>query len=369
MNNSKSFSISSEKLTDFQTSLQEKIEQYGKPSLGIIYVHADLDIRGIHHYMDEQMIPMYTGLFMYLPENSFKIYHTKPGASELSGRELGLFTKNAFADAGIYMLIASKDTQTDIFIREVQQNSHDKVPLYGGYTFGNLESEEYTVFSNDYFEHNGIVAVVFNLDKVEMLGDSYSGWDSIGTTHTVTHSIGNELIEVDGKPALDVFITYFDYFDLEKVAKGEEDDEYIISNHPIKVIEADGASCLKSPMHINTDRKSMTFYCSVPEGTKFKFCNNPKMDITDNLIERIQKIQANKTDIDCFLITSCASRYLTLGPFFKKEVKRLFSIWEKPMVGFLSGGEIGNVAETNKSYFHNVTCVFTGFKIKTGNDG
>ena len=381
MNSHNSFSIASQELAEFKQVLKGHMEEKGKPSLAILFVNADLDLEGIHTFMTETGIPhigcssagelsddtyvegMYSGLFMYMPEESFKLYHSHIQHPDLTGKELGSFIKGSFTNPGVYLLVASKDIQTDLYIREVQHSTSLDIPLYGGFAFDNLKFEEYTVFTNDYFSHNGVVAVVFDCDVVELYGDSYSGWDSMGTFHTITKSQGNELLEIDGKPAFEVFNDYFDYIDMEKAAKGEE-DRLIIGNHPIKVYEANGSTYLKSPMELDLERESLKFYCSVPVGTRFKFCNNPQIEITDNLIERIESIKENLTDIDCFLITSCASRNLTLGPFFKREIKQLHGIWERPMAGFLSGGEIGNVKESGMSYFHNVTCVFTGFKLK-----
>lgn len=379
MNNN--FSIGSENLEEFKYLLEEKISQLGKPSLAILFVNADLDINGIHNYMEINQIPhigassagelcnqnfqlgLYSGLFMYLPKDCFKIYHTPKEESTLSGINLGSFAKEQYKNPGIYTLIASKNLQTDLYIEEVQQATYDEIPLYGGHAFDNLKYEKYTIFSNNYLSNEGVVSIIFDCNKVEIYGDAYSGWDSIGITHTITKSDKNELLEIDGKPALDIFTDYFDYFDIEKVARGE-DDSFGIGNHPIKIIDKSGAGSLKSAISLNLERKSMSFFCSLPVGTQFKFCTNPKLEITDNLIARIDKLKKEVEDLDCILITSCAGRHLTLGPFFKKEIKRLYRIWNKPMAGFLSGGEIGNVKTSNKSFFHNVTCVFTGFKLK-----
>lgn len=381
MHLSNSFSIATESLNDFQDRLNTKIAENGKPSLGILFINADLDIEGINNLLCQLEIKhiggsssgefmdgtykrgLYTALFMYMPENYFRIYNSHNVDSYLSGHELGIFAKQSYQNPGIFMLIASKDTQTNNCIHQIQEATSTDIPLYGGHAFDNIKFEKYTVFTNCKISHKGVVAVVFDCDKVEMHGDSYSGWDSMGTTHVVTKARENELLEIDGRPALDMFSEYFDYFDVEKAAKGEEEN-IILGNHPIKVHDESGATNLLSAMHIDVEKRSMFFYSSIEEGTKFKFCNNPKLEITDHLINRIQELKDKVNEVDCALITSCYSRHLTLGPFFKKEVQRLYDIWEKPMVGFLSGGEIGNVAGANKSYFHNVSCVFTGFKMK-----
>jgi len=170
-------------------------------------------------------------------------------------------------------------------------------------------------------------------------------------------------LEIDGKPSLDIFTSYFDYFDIEKAAKGE-DGRFIIGNYPIKIFESNGSTALRSPIHLNLERSSLIFYSNMEAGKKFKFCVNPKIEIVDNLINRLKQLHKTHNDIDGLLVTSCASRHLTLGPFFKKEVNQIFQIWNKPVAGFLSAGEIGNSIESNVSCFHNVTCIITGIKVK-----
>jgi len=373
-----SFSLSAKNLSEFERLLEQKINEFGKPSLSFTFVNSDLDIEGIHQYLDKIEIPhigassfgeihddlfysgMYSSLFMYLPVHSFNIYNAELSNSIDNGKELGEYAIEVYKNPGIYLLIASNNILTDLYVKEIQKATKNQIPLYGGLAIDNLKFEKYTVFASEFISHNGVVAIVFDCDKVDIFGDSYSGWDSIGITHTITNSDNNILLEIDGKPALDVFTNYFDYFDLEKASKGEGEN-FAIGNHPIKIIEEDGTNSLKSPISLDIERKSMSFFCSLPKGTKFKFCTNPKIEITDKLIERLRN---DKPDLDCILITSCVGRNLTLGPYFKKEVKQIYEIWNKPIAGFLSGGEIGNVRESNKSTFHNATCIFTGFKLK-----
>ena len=141
MKENNNFSIYAKELQDFAALLEEHIERSGKPSLAILFVNADLDFKGINELLNKEQIPhigtssagelcnesfstgVYSGLFLYLPEESFKIYHSAESESGLSGKELGLFAKEAFDKPGIYMLLASKNTQTDQFIEEVQQQN------------------------------------------------------------------------------------------------------------------------------------------------------------------------------------------------------------------------------------------------------
>jgi hypothetical protein len=74
-------------------------------------------------------------------------------------------------------------------------------------------------------------------------------------------------------------------------------------------------------------------------------------------------LELSKEDFDFMIICSCAGRLLTLGPVSKMEVSEMYEFCSTPMVGFLASGEIGNVKDNNKSYFHNLTNILTGFKL------
>lgn len=375
------FSLQSSELEKFIAQYESMKAEYGKPALAILFVNADLDMHGLNQFLISEGVDhigastageicddhfekgIYSGLFLYIPEEAYKFVSLPINAG--AGNDFGMFIKDAFDKPAVYSLIASKSIETDLLIRDIQKLTDEKIPLYGGLAMDNFKFEKYTVFSNEGLMHNNLVAIVFDRTMVDLVGDAYSGWESLGLTHEITNSIGNELLEIDGQPATEVFLGYFNYFDIDKLARGEE-VEFSVGNHPIMVEELTGAKSIKSPVEIDLERQSLKFYSSVPIGTKFKFCRMPDTSISQKLLERQEKLKDHFEDLDALIITSCVGRNLTLGPFFEDEIKSIHDIWDIPMTGFLSGGEIGNPFESGISCFHNVSSIITGFKLLNG---
>lgn len=371
-------SFCSDTLVDFESRYHAMHSNHGKPALAILFVNADLDIEGLNKFLIAKEVlhigastageicddkfdhGLYSGIFFYISEDAFKLYHVP--ISNTSGSAFGNFIKQSFDQPAVYSLIASKSIETDLLIKEIQELNDLSIPLYGGLAMDNLKFEKYTVFNNAGMSHNGLVAVVFDRSKVDLVGDAYSGWESLGLTHTVTASVGNELFEIDGQAAADVFLGYFNYFDVEKLSRGEE-VEFSVGNHPIMVDEDTGAQSIKSPVELDIEKKSLKFYSSIPVGTKFKFCTMPDISISEKLVDRLESLKSDFGVMDGIIVTSCVGRNLTLGPFFEDEIKSIFDIWNIPMTGFLSGGEIGNPFESGISCFHNVSSIITGFRL------
>lgn len=76
----------------------------------------------------------------------------------------------------------------------------------------------------------------------------------------------------------------------------------------------------------------------VSEGHKFVFEDNG--------------IGIEESDV---LMISCLIRFHSFGPLFTQEVDSIYNLWEKPMAGFLSYGEIGNTGDQKIAEFHNAT--------------
>ncbi len=379
--NKVAFTVHGQDFTQFKIEFEKQVAQNGLPTVGIIYYDVHSEFAAINKYLAARKVD-YIGastpgiitnntlsnngisaIFMYIPKSYYTIHKVAFAETQNAGVELGEFAKSTYSNPGIYALISGMNVRSDLLIKDIQSVTHEQIPIHGGNAMDDLKFNNFSVAVNGVLLHEGLASIIFDCDKINLIGAAISGWDSIGITHTVTKSSGNELLEIDNQPALSVFHNYFSYFDLEKIASGE-DRLVFIGNHPIKVVQDDGQVVMKSALTLNIERQSMNYICSVPVGTKFKFCTNPSIDIINNLAEKLNIVKNDYPDIDALLVSNCIGRYNSLGPFFKDEVTKLFNVWEVPMVGFLSAGEIGNNYESKKSHFHNVTCSVMGLKIK-----
>ena len=172
-----------------------------------------------------------------------------------------------------------------------------------------------------------------------------SGWKGIGTIKTITQANGNVVHMIDDQPALDVYSRYFN------INLG--DDQTLAAEYPLLVMRDDGTSVLRAAMLINPD-KSMVYAGSVPQGSKVQFSVPPSNEIIEFAIENLSQFKQARQRAEAVILFSCKGRHLALGPMIEDEIAAIHDLWEVPMTGFFTYGEIGPTA-AGRCDFHNNT--------------
>lgn len=62
---------------------------------------------------------------------------------------------------------------------------------------------------------NGVVCLVFNMERVILNGLVISGWKFIGGINVIIKVIGNQVFEINGEFVYDVFVCYFGLIEVE----------------------------------------------------------------------------------------------------------------------------------------------------------
>ena len=68
-------------------------------------------------------------------------------------------------------------------------------------------------------------------------------------------------------------------------------------------------------------------------------------------------------DAEAVIVFSCAGRIISLGPLMNKEIAGISKIWNAPMAGFFSMGEIARATD-GKNDLHNLTTCCVALKEK-----
>ena len=104
----------------------------------------------------------------------------------------------------------------------------------------------------------------------------------------------------------------------------------------------------------------------MPEGSKFRFSLPPDDDVIDAVIDACQGMkESHAPEADAILYFSCAGRILSLVPLMKREIKTVQQIWDVPMAGFFSTGEIAR-ATGGRNELNNATSCCVVLKEKAG---
>lgn len=206
------------------------------------------------------------------------------------------------------------------------------VPVCGG-----LASETDFAFkkTNIFFEgqelQNHISAVGFYGKDFVMESYAAHGMKPFGVFKKITKSQNNFLIEVDGKPAVDWYLSYLTEKDVSSLLKEEKEKllaelaakalAYPIQIYPPGEKEVEG--CVRTPIGFNapgTPEGSVLFTGEIPEGYSLKMMLANPQEVIEGAEEAVNALQAH-ADVDESLLIhlSCSARQLFLAKLVEHE--------------------------------------------------
>ena len=251
----------------------------------------------------------------------------------------------------------------ETLLRSIEKVLGSHLNLFGGMAGDDMSFKGTYVFTNDWSSGYGIAAIVFNEDEIKMYGVALSGWKSVGVSRTITKSKKNLLYEIDGKPALAMYLRFLGE-DLDSTQDQTKFFDDVGLHYPLQIQRKDREPMMCNPMGYNKAENALILEADIEEGAGFRFSTPPDFDIVETVVGKAKEIRnANDVDADAVLIFSCASRLSALGPLAQQENEGLAATWKAPMAGFYTYGEFGR-AINGKHEFHSTTCSWVALKEK-----
>ncbi|MEZ5041325.1 MAG: FIST N-terminal domain-containing protein [Saprospiraceae bacterium] len=229
-------------------------------------------------------------------------------------------------------------------------------PIFGGLAGDDMHFKQTYAFSSLGKTDDGLLSLIFNRDKVEVVGLATSGWQPIGLEHVITKANENIVYTINDIPALDFFIKYFGTFN-DATAENNllNDFENVSAQYPLQVIRDDGSYILRSPLIADLENRALILAGGVKEGDRFRFSMSPGFKVIENTISEFVDWKKEHSQADASIFFSCIGRHSALGPMIDDEIAGIYRQWNKPMIGFFSYGEIG-ATKDGQCDFHNETC-------------
>ena len=271
------------------------------------------------------------------------------------------FAEQAFQNPAIITCSGGVLNDGEEIVEGLTQFSKRNIPIFGGLAGDDLRIQDTYVFDQSEVTNNGMWAVVFDGDKIEVKGLATSGWRALGTYHTVTKAEGNIIYTINDEPALDFFNRFFGEY--EKPNGKDKPISSMSAQYPFQIKRNDNSSVLRSPMMGDEIKRTLTLFGSIKQGDQFSFSISPGLEVIESTVEEFNKFYDTIPEADALILFSCKGRHAALGPFIEDEIKGIYENWQKPMIGFLSYGEIGN-AKNGVCEFHNVACSLVVIKEK-----
>jgi hypothetical protein len=185
---------------------------------------------------------------------------------------------------------------------------------------------------------------------------SAGGWEEFGPERVVTKSEGNVLLELDHKPALELYKQYL----------GDEASRLPSSAllYPLVVRRGNGqdAPVVRTIVGVDESRQSMTFAGDIPEGSSAKLMRASIDQLVDGATTAAEQAKVEGSS-GLAVLVSCIGRKLLMGQRTSDEVEAVAAALGNSFacVGFYSYGEISPLCESGSSELHNQTMTVTSF--------
>lgn len=384
----KAKSIKGKSLEEIQSALQQSAADGFKPTLAIVFISIKQDRKAVCEILHKEGIDILGATscteFIDGSQSSGEIVimlfdinkddycilfegiggRTLPdAATRLAKAALQKFKKPAFIICSTSLSEKGDMLDGETLIRSMEHVVGAQVSMFGGMAGDDMTFKGTYVFTHEHATDYGVVALVLNEEKIGMYGVALSGWKPIGVPRTITRSKKNLLYEIDGKPALEMYLHFLG----QDIASADDRLKFFDSiglYYPLQIERKEREPMMCNPMGYDKEESALILESDVEQGSRFRFSTPPDFDIVETVVNKAKEIKdAGNTDAEAVLIFSCAGRLSALGPMAQTENEELAALWNAPMAGFYTYGEFGR-AINGKHEFHSTTCSWVALKEK-----
>ena len=196
-------------------------------------------------------------------------------------------------------------------------------------------------------------------DCVEVGVGVAGGWNDFGPDRLITRSEGNVLMELDGKPALDLYKEYLGEFAADLPGSA------LLFPLSIRRPGQGSVPLVRTVLGVDEDARTMTFAGDVPLGASARLMRttNERMVHSAGLAgtRAMERLRADRPAL--VVSVSCLGRRLLLGERSDDEVETVVEGMPpgSAHVGFYANGEIAAGEAGARSELHNQTIAVTTF--------
>lgn len=360
---------------EFQSALQQTMDTGFKPTLAVVFISISQDRKTVCKILDDLRIAVYgvttngefideelgkksiAVLLLDINPSYFKVFFAEFPEKNYreAAKALAQKAKEQIHNPAFLIAASHMETDGEQLLFGFEDAIGKQVNVFGGMAGDDYAFSEQYVFTNDRESNRGMVVLVLDEEKVIIKGKATCGWKAVGTPKTVTKSIGNHVFTVDDEPVLDITAKYGGLGKLEE--KNTEAAMEIAVNFPLQLQREFGDPVMRPGLLIKWEDRSFVCSGSVPQGSKVRFSLPPDFDVMDKVIKGVEELKATEMpDADALVVFSCAGRILSLGPLMNQEIEGVKKVWNVPMVGMFSNGELGRATGGNLEMHNLTTC-------------
>ncbi len=357
--------------TDSISSLENQLDKHTttnfNPTLAFVFASVSYDIDALSGLFDKheiQLVGCTTAgeiindemsdetivvLLLDMKKEHFFIHIADEEDTFLAAKNATLKANEKFDNPSLIVFSSGLSINGDDIIRGV--NEIGTYPLFGGMAGDDFKMKSSYSFTNNKKMDKALLFLIIDQNNIEINGLATSGWKPVGTKKIATKTKGNILYTIDDKPALDVFLEYFDI----PIPNDHRKDiiAEVGAKYPLH-LQKDGYTTLRAPL-MATDEGALILAGEVIQGTSMFFSMPPDFEIIGQCVKDIGTLKESFPETDAVILVSCGARHLALGPMIEGELEGLRELWNAPLTGFFSYGEIGAAKGTTICDLHNET--------------
>jgi len=378
----KTKSIKGKSTAEIKTALEESMADGFTPTLAICFISKSQDIKSICELLDAAGIAIFgcttngefideetekgSAAILLLDMNKayFQLYFEEYVAGNYRevAKAIAKKTCEKFPTPAFLIGLSHQAVDGEEILRGFEDVVGAAVNVFGGCAGDDYSFSEQFVFTNGKVSNQAIVCIALDEAKINVKGIATCGWKAIGTEKTVTKSVGNHVYTVDNIPVLDITAKYGG---IQNVSPDNQDLLLeIAANLPLQLLREKGDPIMRPGLMI--DWSDHSFYTSgaVPQGSKVKFSVQPDLDVMEKVVKGVENLKAtDMPEADALVVFSCAGRILSFGPMMNMELEGIKKVWNVPMAGMFSNGELGRATGGNLE-MHNLTVCCVALKEK-----
>jgi hypothetical protein len=255
---------------------------------------------------------------------------------------------------GILILSDGLNVNGSELVRGINSIVSSEVKVTGGLAGDGPNFQKTWVLRNGLPETNIVSAVGFYGENIVIGHGSRGGWDIFGPERKITSAKDNQLFELDGKPALELYKNYLGELATELPASA------LLFPLSLRTNLNEEKRIVRTILSIDEETQSMTFAGDVPEGALVQLMRANLDRLIDGAEEAALMTQENNPKGTLSIAISCVGRRLILGERVEEELEATMDSLppKTKQIGFYSYGEISPYA-TGHCDLHNQTMTLT----------
>jgi hypothetical protein len=261
--------------------------------------------------------------------------------------------------AAIFILSDGVGINGSRLVRGVSETLRRPIPVSGGLAGDGGRFDSTWILANGEPTGGHVSAVGFYGERFRVGLGSEGGWTEFGPERRITRSQDNQLFELDGRPALDLYKEY-----LGELSVGLPGAALLF---PIAIRDprCDRHHVVRSILGIDEETHSMTFAGDMPQGFTARLMRTSDERVIDSAAVAVSEATRHFDD-ECnplIISISCVGRRLVLGQRTEEEMETV--LFGAPSgaahVGFYSHGEISTGPGGGACDLHNQTMTISAF--------